>query len=484
MIQHIRKMTFLQKKMRKLILLQRQMRKLTLPRRTTAIHKHTTLPQQQLYLKLSDKVIIGSGNTLEVTEKKDGIKWILEEVEAMQYTDDIKSLLTNFARKTIGLSGDITTKRRVVETFDAALAKDKDCPFIPTSAPTTELVSIEAVMGKKEFLQLRTEVNKRRDEFNKFYSNACHTTATWVTQALTAKRREVVLEEGLRLACLMTSQARYKLGRTVKYSYALRQQAAVAFMECLTGPSAEFLGYLGASEHEISNELKEVVKKANLGFVNLPSIDAIHHRTDYTVMRRVVEKLDEVIELVTTGVEDYLDNLHFKRMHEVEAKTLLRTMEVTAATDATTEVLKKAKKTKEGRSLEEAMDEAAARKVDKHFKKQQQQLRKNSSAGGQRPSSVAEPNGTSGRNDKQSRKVQPRTKPILRKEKSTKKNPRKVSFSTSEDGKAGAPSKKPAGSQPAQRRKKTGKDKNATVQQGVREGSNNGGRKGKNKQRK
>ena len=159
-------------------------------------------------------------------------------------------------------------------------------------------------------------------------------------------------------------------------------------------------------------------------------------------------------------------------------------MEVTAATEATTEVLKKVKKTKNGRSLDEAMDEAAAQKVDKHFKKQQQQLRKNSSAGGQSPSSVAEPNGKNGRNARQSGKVQPRTKPILRKGKSTKKNPRKVSFSTQEDDKSGTPSQKLAGSQPTQRRKKKGKDKNATAQQGACEGSNNGGRKEKNKQRK
>ena len=51
-------------------------------------------------------------------------------------------------------------------------------------------------------------------------------------------------------------------------------------------------------------------------------------------------------------------------------------MEITEATKATAEVLKKVKKNKNGHIVDEVLDDAAARKVDTHFQKHKQQMRK------------------------------------------------------------------------------------------------------------
>ena len=56
------------------------------------------------------------------------MKWIEKELDETQLPDNIRSLVCNLARKLIGLSCDITTKERVAETFDAALAKKQGPP--------------------------------------------------------------------------------------------------------------------------------------------------------------------------------------------------------------------------------------------------------------------------------------------------------------------------------------------------------------------
>ena len=89
-------------------------------------------------------------------------------------------------------------------------------------------------------------------------------------------------------------------------------------METFNGIPAELLQYLGATENKTCDKLEEVVKKAKLGFENIPHINALHNQTDYMLVLHVTEQLEEVLKFVATGVEDHLDDLHFKRMYEVE----------------------------------------------------------------------------------------------------------------------------------------------------------------------
>ena len=82
-------------------------------------------------------------------------------------------------------------------------------------------------------------------------------------------------------------------------------------------------------------------------------------------------------------------------------------MEITEATKATAEVLKKVKKNKNGHIVDEVLDDAAARKVDTHFQKHKQQMRKNSTAGGQSPSSEAKQSGINGESARQPNRAAP-----------------------------------------------------------------------------
>ena len=106
-----------------------------------------------------------------------GIKWVKEILEATQIQENIVSAILTFAQTLISLLNELSTKERVVLNFKTALAKNGNMPLLPNSAPETELVTIEAVQGRRDFQQLSAEVQSRLDDFNRFFSHACHTNA-------------------------------------------------------------------------------------------------------------------------------------------------------------------------------------------------------------------------------------------------------------------------------------------------------------------
>ena len=124
--------------------------------------------------------------------KKEGAKWLKEKIaEETQLQENIMTLVLTASQTLIGLSSELVTKERVVETFDLVLDRNKDMPLLPNSLPTTKLVTNEAVRGNKEFIQLRAQVQQKLDEFNKFYSFACRTNAKWVVNAVSKKQRDL-----------------------------------------------------------------------------------------------------------------------------------------------------------------------------------------------------------------------------------------------------------------------------------------------------
>ena len=268
-------------------------------------------------------------------------------------------------------------------------------PLLPNSEPTAKLVTTEAVQGTQEFIQLSAEVQAKINEFNRFYSDACHTNAKWVVDAIADKRRRMVYDEGIRLACLLASIARYKVGRDREYTYPLREQATAAMHWILEDPSDGLEGYLRGNSTNYCTELGEAIVRANLGFTNAPPLHVTHHQHDHQVATLVYEQLESILGWATHGVEKHLDELHSSRMQEVETKTLLRSLEITKATDATAAVLCNEKKQK-GQVMDQVVESLAERKVNKHMRRAQRALRKNSTAGGQRPTSNAKPNGTDG----------------------------------------------------------------------------------------
>ena len=423
--------------------------------------------------------------------KKEGAKWLKEKItEATQLQENIMSLVLTASRSLIGLSSELVTKERVVETFDIALARNKDMPLLPNSSPTTELVTNEAVRGSQEFIQLRAQVQQKLDEFNTFYSSACRINAKWVVDAISQKRRELVFEEGLRLACLLASRARYDVGRDKKYTYPLRQQAAAAMLWILEDVPEDLEKYLRGQHEDYSIEFNVTVVKANLGFTNTPSIHVVHHQHDHRVATIVHDQLATILGLITHGVEQHLDDMHYQRMQEVETKTLLQSLEITKATDATAAVLRRERRNK-GKSLDEAVDQMAENKVNKHLRNAQKKLRKNSSAGGQSPSSIAETSGSNGGNaNRRSARAVPTAssttakatsnpKSILQTSKK-KKRQNNVSFASDADTSGPVPAQSKSSSNKKKQQKKQAGGKNNVD----RDAPNSGGNAGKRKKRR
>ena len=77
--------------------------------------------------------------------------------------------------------------------------------------------------------------------------------------------------------------------------------------------------YLRTTREQACNKLTEVIENANLGFTQAPYINKDKDRFNYLVAFQVAGKLEGFLVLMIVGAEDGLNDLHFKRMHEVKS---------------------------------------------------------------------------------------------------------------------------------------------------------------------
>ena len=115
--------------------------------------------------------------------------------------------------------------------------------------------------------------------------------------------------------------------------------------------------YLRTTREQACNKLTELIENSNLGFTQAPYINKFKDRFTCLVSFQIAGKLEGFLVLMIVGAEDELNDLHFKRMHEV--KSLCKNMELSEATKATAEVPKKVRK-KDNNIIEEVLDDACS----------------------------------------------------------------------------------------------------------------------------
>ena len=112
----------------------------------------------------------------------------------------------------------------------------------------------------------------------------------------------------------------------------------------------------------------EIIKKSDLGFSTLTPLHPMHHAADRNIADSVANELCNIFNTCNFGVENHLDDQHFEHMSNIETKTLFKTISLNKVTEATAELLQKEKKVK-GETVGFVIEDAASRKVDKHFRK-------------------------------------------------------------------------------------------------------------------
>ena len=353
----------------------------------------------------------------------------------------------------------------------------------PNSCKSKLLLSgSDAVKGNPAFKRIGAIMNKKTHEYNNEVSLACEHVARLELDEQKSNRLLYLIDEGLTLAVAHTSNHRH-MNPDANYSFSTQEQAVTALHRIMADQtlhnSQKLLQYLGVSDTQTSQKIKEVLARKNFGFLNIPEIDQDMDEDDDQAVTCVAEQVKNILDEVTHLTDTHLAAKQRERMHHIEINTLLEKTTITAATEATAEVLAQQAATGDPEKISDLIKAMAQKELANEIKKLKREMRKNFSAGGKNQPNNTAANGNNNANNykkgalKQTVRFSPKggTKPAQ--SQATKQDPKKASNNRGGRGNSQGRGTKPGrGNNPGRGR---GGGRNSDPQGGTKRGGRNGG---------